>query len=297
MFYLIASVILATAFGLIMKHCQTRGHNVLAVGCVNYIAAGLVSGVLLLSGGIDSLAEATGQAADPVASPWLVLLLGSCGGASYVLSYLLILSVLKHRGITLPTAVTRLSIVIPILCSIALWGEKPNVWQAIGLSITFPALMLLTQQRRSEASGIATRTVVIVCVLLLLTSGGSRVMQKAFIEECGAAQHPLLIASWFGSAGVFGLVILGVSATAPKWRDLLAGTILGLVNFSALISILLALKNVPGFVFFPVSSAGSLALTALLASVIWRERLRRRGIVGIVAAVIACVALNIRNLG
>jgi multidrug transporter EmrE-like cation transporter len=56
--------------------------------------------------------------------------------------------------------------------------------------------------------------------------------------------------------------------------------------------LIVAFQDLPGFVVFPIASAGCLILTAIVATQLLDERLSRKTHVGIVLASVALVLLN-----
>jgi uncharacterized membrane protein len=76
-------------------------------------------------------------------------------------------------------------------------------------------------------------------------------------------------------------------------KDLSFGAVLGIPNLLTGASLTLALQEVNGAVVFPVSNVGSLFLMALFGVWVWKERLGRRGAVGLVLTVIAILLINL----
>jgi len=103
--YLVPVILLSAAFSLMMKDAHARRYNVLAVGCVNYVVAG-IGGVLWA---MPRLSEALSPGA---------LLFGCFGGTMYVLTYLFIMVMLDRQGISIATTVIQLAIAVPILVAI-----------------------------------------------------------------------------------------------------------------------------------------------------------------------------------
>jgi drug/metabolite transporter (DMT)-like permease len=54
---------------------------------------------------------------------------------------------IRLRGVSIATAATRLSVVIPILAAVLLWGEQPNGLQTTGALLALISLPLLAIKR------------------------------------------------------------------------------------------------------------------------------------------------------
>ena len=76
-------------------------------------------------------------------------------------------------------------------------------------------------------------------------------------------------------------------------RDILPGLALGLVNAVANAALVAALRQLPGVLVFPFTSAVSLALVAVYARVAWSERVSRTEAAGIVIALAAVTLINL----
>lgn len=280
MLYLILTVVFSTTFSLMMKHAHARRYGVLAVGCLNYVAAGVI-GVLW--------AAASGTDAIPVG----VVALGCLGGTMYVLCYLAIMAMLQRQGISVAAAMTRLAIAVPILAAVFLWRELPNLSQSAGLAVTFAAILAFDLRGRTPGTRTAVRSVWPLAGCFV-TAGISRLAMKTFSQLYAVNLLPAYIGVWFGFAGLIAVLVLGVGRLRPRGGDWPFGIALGVVNVAAMFCSIHALRRVSAIVFFPVSAVGSLALVAVLAAVVWKERLDRRTQLGLVLASAALVLVNLR---
>ncbi len=281
MHWLCFTILLSAAFNLMMKHAHVRGYGVLAVGCLNYVVAGLAAGGASLGGATGPLSVAA-------------LGYGCLGGTMYVLCYVFIMVMLERQGISLATVVTRLAIVVPIVAGVALWGERPTAWQTAGLALSFAAIVAIHHGGWGAATaGRWSRWWPLLGCFA--TAGVSRLSQRAFSHFCDPSQRPYYVAAWFGCAGVIAVGIMFARRIRPRGLDWPFGAALGLVNAATLYCSITALGSMPGIVFFPVTAVGSLVLVLLLAAVAYHERLDRRSRWGIALSVVAVVLVNLRG--
>ena len=274
------TIALSATFSLMMKHAHARAYGVLAVGCLNYVAAGVLG-----------VAWAAAAWSGPV--PGLVLLLGCVGGTMYVLCYVSIMVLLDRQGISVASAVTRMAIALPILVSVVVWHEIPTGWQLAGLATTFGAILAFApnaQQLRSL--GLWRR--IWPLAACFVTAGVARLAMKTFTQLCGSTRLPAYVGAWFGFAGLIALVMLLAGRIRPRGADWPFGIVLGVVNVGTLLCTIRALERVPAIVFFPATAAGSLALVTALAAAVWRERLDRRTRWGLAFACAALLLVNSR---
>lgn len=296
MIFLFLHTLINPGFGLLVKYGQHRRLDLLTLGTVNYLTAALgFWGPVLAAGGLH-LARPT-------------LLVGIFGGASYVVSYLFLLQVMRYTGISIPMAIVRLSILIPIVASIFVWRETPNVWQGVGIFLTCAALPCLGLDTRSENGSFFSGPVVMIALLFLVT-GCCNLASKAFHETGLTAQKPHYLFCLFHVAAVISSAAWLWDRWRGGWRARLAaawphplpkarqalwpGVLLGSINASSNFLLLLALERLPGLIVFPVSSSLGLALTMVVAAWAWGERIGAWGWAGMALSVVAVVLLNLR---
>jgi drug/metabolite transporter (DMT)-like permease len=275
------------------------------VGFTNYATAGVLALVALALSGPARLA--------PAAALW-----GAVNGAQYQVTYLLMFVLYGMVGLAVTSSVMRLSVVVPVLASIAIWNEWPTLPQAAGLALAACALPLLTRgsarinaSAGSQAPGslvhIETPRAMLGRVTLmgvtLLISGCGLLAAKAFAELEQPEQRPVYVLAAYTTATVLSVIAWPwhrhFSATprgdaAQTRRSLALGIVVGAMNIAQIWVLLPALAEVPGVIAFPVAAAGGLALATLGARFLLHERLPWPAYAGIGLAMLAAALANVR---
>jgi drug/metabolite transporter (DMT)-like permease len=127
-------------------------------------------------------------------------------------------------GVAVTTGLMRLSVVVPVLASIFLWGEWPTVAQGAGLLLAACALPLLSAQRagskplapgsparpswppRPGRGETPQRSALALAALTVLVSGAGLLAAKAFAELEQPAQRPVYVLSTYAAAMVLGVL-------------------------------------------------------------------------------------------
>ena len=292
MLALIIYIVLSTAFGLIVKDSQVRGQKLLPLGAINYITAAIGAWLFLLRlvgeepGGVGNTDRYFLQFSS------VTLIVGVLAGLGYVVGYFVLLAAVKREGISITMAVIRLSIAIPVLFSIFVWHEKPSIYQIIGIIFVCVSLPLLSQNRRAEERHYR-KDDLIVLSLLFLIGGWCGLAPKMFVQASPQDSHEIFLVFLFCSAALVNVVSLIIFRAAPTLKELLPGIMLGLCNILSNHFLLDALHTLPGIIVFPVASSVGVVLNTTFAVMIWRERLRRPVVVGIVISVLALVLINL----
>lgn len=292
-------------FGAIIRQSQRRGGQVLFIGATNYVVAALVNAGLALAAGRVQISGRT--AALAVAS-----------GLTYAIGFRLVNTSMERRGLAVPSAVMRLSVIVPLGFSVA-WGERPAMVQVVGIALALGALTLLAGDRVEDAAPsplpggnaacpqssegataaslagtdrLANAPAAVVLALLFLLQGGASLAPKAFNELCPAGESRAFLALLFATAALTFLPEW-LGAARPRRQDLTWGVTLGAVNAASNLLSVYLLSQLPGILVYPVETAGTLLLTAGLGLIVWREPLGRRGRLGMAVALGAAVLVGI----
>lgn len=292
---LLAATLFSSAFGIVLRIAMDRRCNPWAVGVVNYVAATAIQLIRHAATGLPWQADAR------------TVGIGAAVGALYAFNFLLFVPLLGRRGVSVPSAMSRLAVVFPIAASLLVWGERLDAPQAAGLALSLVAMPLLTlspthRPHSGEGAGdlptrprrhIDARTAALL-VALLCGNGFSMVLTKAWERSAPAGQQALYLASLFGCAGLVAGAFWLAHRRGSGRRDLIPGAALGATNALSNWGLVAALSILPAVLVFPFFSAAGLVFTAILARLLFRETITRLESTGIV---VTLAAVTLANLG
>jgi len=283
MIYLLLQVVFASAFTLFIKWTQVRGReDVITVGAINYIVAAIsILPIFLLKNPFPV----------SIGAIWT----GGSMGVIYFIAFFFAIYAIKAVGASSATVVSVLSILLPIAVAATIWNERPNLLQTGGIGLALLALMLIggqTNQTTASNSGTTRKWVIpVVLFLFFLLCGFSRLSQDTFKHVSQPDQLPAFLISAFGIAGIASIVMLLQRRRKVLPMEVVFGVSLGLANILQSHFILKSLEYYEGFIVFPVTSAGAIVLTTLVATALLGERLSGRTCVGIAVSVVALFLL------
>lgn len=279
MFFLVASILLSTVFGQIMKWAVVRGCSTTQVAAVNYFVAmctAAVAGVI-----------ADGLHFDP-----RILAIGVLGGVSYAIAIVAIFIAIRRAGIAITGALMRMAVVVPILGGVLLFKEIPSAIQWLGIILTLLSFILLRPApglHPHRRIGWATLAVMLFVVL----SNGTGFLSWKMVHVCGCGQQILEYLCL-----LFGLPMLTCAAESVVRREQVTraaigiGVLLGITNVTSGCASLAALRTMPAVIFFPIYSCGGVLLNVATARILWGERLSRLNLVGIAIGCLALVCMS-----
>ena len=277
MIYLILQVVFASSFTLFIKWAQIRRQeNVITIGAINYIVAAVSIVPVFLYSNLSSVSFGA-------------LWTGGSMGAVYFIAFFFAIYSIRKVGASTTTVVSVLSILMPIGFAAIMWQEKPDLVQSIGIGMALLALTLIGAQKNPHPSDFETKSRWMVPVVFLC--GFSRLSQEAFKHVSSPEHRPTFILAAFTIAAIPSLIVLIHGKRMPTAMEWFIGFLMGISNNLQTYFVLLALHYFEGFIVFPVTSAGGIVLTTLVATSLLNEQLNKRTYVGIAIAVVSLFLL------
>lgn len=288
MIYLFLQAVFSSLFALCIKWVGNRNNhgrneNIFVIGAINYIVAGLVILPVFI---YADLAELSAGAM------WT----GGTMGAIYFIAFFFVIYAIKWVGVSSTTVVSVLSILMPITFAAFYWDLKPNLIQIVGIGLALLALTLIGGKKGGMRKAKRPWFAPFVLLGFFLLCGGSRLSQEAFTHVSLPEQRPTFLLTAFLVASLPSIALLcylhGYKRQKLMMVELWFGIGLGLTNLLQSFFILVALKYFPGYIVFPVTSAGGILITTVVATKLLEESLHRRTIVGISVAIVALFMLH-----
>lgn len=284
---LLLTILSSLAISILLKLSEERKGDRVVVAGANYLVAALLG--LILSDTTASI--------DPL---WIAA--GVLIGGGFVAGFLLLMRTIRAVGLAITASVARIATLGPVLLSILVYAESPSPITTIGILLGLLAFLLfgLDQSRRLRGTELQLTGLLLLTGVVVVMTGNDFAMKVA---QYNRIDPGLLLLIVFGSAGIicWGIVLIraltrrrrGTAMFPATMRDdMLRGGLLGLPNFFSSWFLLAALDQIPASIVFPATSAAGVALSALAAVLIWRERPGRAGWLGIGVAVVAVALMG-----
>lgn len=284
MIYLIASIISSTAIYVIFRWAKNFSCKLNALITINYLVASILGFGFLMKFDTRPFVEN---------NHWLPF--GIILGVMYILMFFLIGNSSQKAGITVTTLANKLSLVFPVFFSLFWFDEQITTLKYFGIAGAITAVMLTLYKKDVK------RTNFFYFALPLAIFLGSGFIDS-FIKYVQALQITVELSTAFSSFVFFTAFLCGIVITTLKSLNkkselhtptLLLGTLLGLANFGSLFFILQALNksNLESSLVFALNNMLIVALSAILGFFIFKERLNRINVAGIVLAILSLYIL------
>jgi len=289
MIYLIATVLLNVLLFALFKLFPRYHVDGLQAIVVNYFVCVATGSIFL--GAFPISKESVGQEW----FPWALLM-----GAMFISLFNLIAWRTKEDGMTTTTIANKLSLVIPVLFSIFLYGEKLNTLKVTGIAIAFPAVYLTTRVSRDE-----TRHRSLLFPLLLFVGSGLLDTLVKYVEFSFLQTHKAqatYTVHLFATAAVLGTIFVIIQKLRNRIqlhvRNIVAGILLGVPNFFSIFFLIKLLHA--GFMqssaAIPVNNIGIVLLSALAAILFFKEKITWQRTIGLLLSVVAILLIALSDM-
>lgn len=290
MIYLLGSIVLSSYLTLSFKVLQKLHINAFQAIVFNYIAC-------VCTGAIFNGAFPVNAAA--VESNWFkwALLMG----AMFISIFNVISITAQKMGVAVASVANKLSLVIPFLFSIFLYNENATALKLCGIAVALAAVVLTCYpSQKDNAAANKTNKLLIMLPLVLFISSGLLdtlivYVKNNFFNNPADNFNNFLITA-FSVAGVIGIITLALQIITGKQqfsvKALLSGIIIGIPNFFSIwcLGNVIAAYEGNSSAIIPVNNMGIVLFSAVVAWLLFKEKLTVVNWAGIVLAV-AAIAL------
>ena len=286
MLYLFLAILSSASIALILKSSENRDLNRYAVTSANYVAAFTISIIFSLSSSSVSF--------EPGPSLFSALVIGLFGGVLYFLGFIFIQKSIRENGVGITGAVAKTGIILPVILSMILWKEIPNILQSAGVILSLAAIVMINVSPREldRVKGV-NKTI----ILLFLIVGFAEFSNKLFEIYGGTDYKAVFLFVVFFTAFWVSLffTVKGVrSGRKVKKTDILTGLMVGIPNMFASYFLIESFNYYKASVAFPIVSSGTILLINAGGFFIFGERLKRKELFAVIMIIAAIVMMNVK---
>ncbi|MEO5645051.1 MAG: EamA family transporter [Bacteroidia bacterium] len=288
MIWLLLSIITNTALILILKSFRKLEVNTLQAIVVNYFTAGTLG--FALCGMPVSITEIPQQE-----WAWVPPVLG----VLFISIFLLLAKAAQTIGVSVATVANKMSLVIPVLAAIIFYHESAGGLKILGLIIAILSVYLTSlpsQKEITDKKPSFLKYFWMPTVIFLGSGVLDALINHARMNLVPDTHLPLFLSLCFYCAGIIGITVILIRRIklGEKFerKSLLAGICLGIPNYFSIYGITRALGSnlMESSALFPVNNMGIVALSAISALLIFKEKFSITNWAGILLS-IAAIAL------
>ena len=278
MWLLISSVLCSVAVSVLLKLARQQHIHTTQAIAFNYVSAiGLT--LVLLQPNPSSLWA-------PQTPYWVILLLGVLLPSIFVV----MAQAVRYAGIVLSDAAQRLSLIIPLMAAVVIFGEVLDNSKWLGIALGLIALLCLSLGSK-KADHTLTHRSFLWLLGVWLGYGTIDVLFKQLSKSGAGFSSSLLVTFVLAAVVLFGWLLW--RRTIWQRTAIVTGLFLGLLNFGNIYFYIRAHQHFsenPTLV-FATMNIGVISLGTLIGAGVFKEKLSLWSGAGIVLAIAAVTAL------
>lgn len=285
MMYLLLSIFCSTLILVIFRLFKKYGVNTFQAIVLNYVIAFIV--------GFSLYGESWDLKFVYEENDWMPFALVI--GALFISLFLLMGKSSQENGIGITSVTVKMSLAIPVLMAIIIYNEAVYATKVIGIVLALIGVFLITYQKK-QTSGRDYRSILFLIILFLGSGLLDTLLNYVEKRALGDLSPALFSAIGFGIAGAFGLVILSVALALKKqklrWKNMIAGIVLGIPNFFSIYFLIMAIRQpMEDSITYAMNNVGIVMASYVVGILFFKEATTTLKIVGGIVSVTAILLL------
>jgi multidrug transporter EmrE-like cation transporter len=283
--YLVLAILFSSGIAIIFKLFTRFGINNIQAITVNYVLAVLAGYFACQSEFVFS---------EIFYKPWFYLAI--VVGFSFITTFFIYAISAQKAGVAISAVASRMSVVIPVIVGIAIYGEKISIVIVTGIILSLFAFYFIFAKK----SGIKVTAKYFILPLLLFFGFGFndsmlKHSQKLYISVSNEYFQFLTVVFFIAFVlGFIAFVILTIKNKEKlKFKNLNAGLILGVFNFLSTYFFLKGMDYFDSSVYFPILNTGIVTMGALTGRFFFKEDFSIKNWIGILLAICAIFLLRL----
>ncbi|HMM11816.1 MAG TPA: DMT family transporter [Bacteroidales bacterium] len=284
MINLALSIIFSTAILILFRLLKPLAGSILQVITINYLVATLLG----IATSEQSLSHGLMQW--PAWTPIAIVL-----GFLFIATFFLFARSSQQAGVAITAVASRMSVLIPVLGGLLIFGEKAGISRLMGFALVFPAFYYTLYNGDSGKSVWYNRQALLPLALLLGTGLNDLLMNLA-TRAYAPVDLPFMLSIIFSISFLIGSAVLSISIIQSRLSFRLSlipyGVLLGLINYASTYFLLRSMNQFDASLLFPVVNASIVFLAALVDISFFGHRPNRRQMAGMALALVAIVLIS-----
>ena len=230
-----------------------------------------------------------------VAATWFPMALIT--GVVLIAGFVLFALSTRKAGVAITAISSRMSVVIPVLLGLLLLNDQAGIIKILGILLALVALYLtLLKDNKEKFSFNLIWVPLAVFVVTGLNDSAVKITQHFFLPGTGDSGYVAYAATAFMIAFFIGLTIsvyrIYKGEKVLYLKNLVAGTILGLLNWFSVFYMLKGFEIMEVSIFIPILNISVVALSSLIGFTLFKEKLRPQNWAGIFLALVAILLIT-----
>ena len=283
MIHLILAILFTTLMIVVFKLIGMYRLNVEQAVALNYLFAA-VTGFIMMPDGVEvnTILE----------KEWLMYAV--IAGTVFMANFYVFAASSKKDGVAITAVSSKMSVVIPVTAGFLLFEDSLSLFKLSGILLgLFSFYLILNPGKEIKIN----KEYVFLPILLFLGTGTNDTIVKYVQFNFLKGDESIFVDTVFLVSFILSFAVLIIRVALKKVKveikSILAGLVLGAVNFFGAWNFLKSMSYFEASVLFPVINVSVVVLSALTGIIIFNERLRKINIMGILIAITAILMISL----
>jgi len=213
-------------------------------------------------------------------------------GISFFIGFIFLSLSTQKLGLSITSIAVNISVIIPVIVAAIIYNEKIYGYHLIGLLLAFPGFYLILKP--SKQKPFQWKSIIFPLVLFFIGGLNNSLLRQA--EVIGAMDFPMaFLGILFSIAFAVSIIytIVTKQEISLKVKEMGFGVLLGSFNFASTYFFLKSLNHFPSSLYFSIYNLSFIAISAIVGLVIYKEKLSKTNLLGLIIAAIAVMMMNL----
>jgi len=218
-------------------------------------------------------------------------------GLLFILIFYVTAITSQRNGLSVASVASKMSVIIPVLFGVLLYGDKITLIKIIGILLALVAVYFTSKK---EKGSVTYNNNLVYPLLIFIGAGAIDISLKYFQTfYLSDKEISLFSSNTFFAAFVFGIILLIAKSLKDginiKVKNILGGIALGIPNYFSLHYLIKMLDSevFESAIIFTIHNVAIVVITTLAGFFIFKEKISFRNWMGIALALIAILLVTI----
>lgn len=280
MLYLIIAVLSNTFMTFVIKLSEKNKSNRFNINTFNYLCGGVLAYFVIKK---EKIFVFEGDYI-------YAFILAALNAILYIACLYLMQANMEKNGAPLTTTYNRLGLLIPILVSILLFDEYPNIMQIIGCGLAIFSIWYINRKKQELHNNDIS---VPLLIAVFLAGGFVDTLAKIYGHYGNSILQGHFIFYTFVFSFIFSLILSIKSMKNLTLKEIIIGFCIGIPNQITTLAQLKAVTLLPAYLVFPSYSILVILLVNIVNLLLFKEKLSLQQYIGTGIIILALIFMNI----
>ena len=231
---------------------------------------------------------------------FLTLLFATCSGLSIFFSGVCGIYAMKSGTVSLNSMFSTAGIIIPILAGVVFLAKPVKPMQIVGLAVFFLSAYFLIGASKTIYTNFTYKTLLLL-MGTMVAEGCTMLAQQMFTIYVPGGDVSVFSLLSFGIIAVLSTIFCGILVVKEKPQKgtviltkqlIVCGVVLATAAFIMNQLVTICTKTVPPAILFTFANGGGTILSTVVAAIVYKEKITRKTVVGIILGVVSLVIIK-----